>query len=145
MIYHQFCWGTYNSRSLCAFNPLRLGPHERTKCVRCRNRKKPIDPNIRVRACLAICFFLFIQRTSQSALQRTHSVHSCGPSLTDPLTHTILMKRSPAYYGLCFLLMLVWRPDCWLTAFRFFRLPQLRFKPLSLFTICLPLTLDRII
>jgi hypothetical protein len=71
--------------SLC----LRLGPHERTKCVRfnalCdvrfRNRKKPIDPNLRVRACLAIGFFLFLQRTSQSALQRTHFVRSYGPSL----------------------------------------------------------------
>jgi hypothetical protein len=69
---------------------LRLGPHERTKCVRCnalcdfrcRNRKKPIDPNIRVRACLAIGFFLFLQRMSQSALQRTHFVRSCGPSLS---------------------------------------------------------------
>jgi hypothetical protein len=29
----------------------------------------------------SIGFFLFLQRTSQSALQRTHFVHSCGPSL----------------------------------------------------------------
>jgi hypothetical protein len=68
----------------------RLGLHERTKCVRCnalcdvrcRNRTKPIGPNIRVRACLAIGFFLFLQWTSQSALQRMHFVRSCGPSLT---------------------------------------------------------------
>jgi hypothetical protein len=46
---------------------LMLGPHEHTKCVPCnalcdvrsRNRKKPIDPNIRVRACLAICFYFY--------------------------------------------------------------------------------------
>jgi hypothetical protein len=71
-------------------NTLRLGPHERTKCVRCnalcdvrcRNRKKPIARHARTRMLGSIGLFLFLQRTSQSALQRTHFVRSCGTSLS---------------------------------------------------------------
>jgi hypothetical protein len=91
----QTPWRNKRSRHAqgrCFFNnhePLRLGPHERTNCVRCnalcdvrcRNRKKPIARHARTRMLGMIGFLLFLQRMSQSALQRTHFVRSCGPSL----------------------------------------------------------------
>jgi hypothetical protein len=42
----------------------------------------------------SIGFFLFLQRTSRHAMQRTHFVRSCGPSLRTSLNLTTVCKMT---------------------------------------------------
>jgi hypothetical protein len=87
---------------------LRLGPHERTKCVRCsalcdvrcRHRKTPRARHARTRMLGSIGCFLFLQRMSQSALQQTHFVCSCGPSLNVPRLNKH-RNIEPCFKGTC--------------------------------------------
>jgi hypothetical protein len=54
-LYHQFYLQLGHGHS----EPLRLGSHKRTKCVRFRNIKKLIDLNLRVHVCL-VCWDLLV-------------------------------------------------------------------------------------
>jgi hypothetical protein len=72
-------WDFWRKKFWCVTFSLRLRPHERTKClrcnalwdVRCRNRKKPIDPNIRGTHAL-VCWDLLVSFYFYNGRHKVH-------------------------------------------------------------------------